>query len=62
VFDTFASVQEAFAFLPDYSFSSSETAAGTSVSGIVGGVLTCAFAGLAGLLISLFKKRRGREA
>jgi cobalt/nickel transport system permease protein len=62
VFDAFASVQESFAFLPDYSFPSSETAAGTSVSGIVGGVLTCALAGLAGLLISLFKKRRGREA
>jgi cobalt/nickel transport system permease protein len=62
VFDAFASVQEAFAFLPDYSFPSSESAAGTSVSGIVGGILTCALAGLAGLLISLFKKSRRREA
>jgi cobalt/nickel transport system permease protein len=62
VFDRIASIQDAFAFLPDYAFPSSETAAGTSVSGIVGGALTFALAGLAGLLISLFKKRRREEA
>jgi cobalt/nickel transport system permease protein len=62
VFDRVASLQDAFAFLPDYSFPSSEAAAGTSVSGIVGGALTFALAGLAGLLISLFKRRRGKEA
>jgi cobalt/nickel transport system permease protein len=62
VFDKFASVQEAAAFLPDYAFPSGEAAVGTSVSGLVGGALTFALAGLTGLLISLFKKKRRKEA
>ena len=35
--------------------------AGTSVSGIVGGVLTLALAGLTGLIISFSKKKRGKN-
>lgn len=61
VHSALAGLQEQTAVLPDYGFGAKlaapETAvdnAGTSVAGLVGGLLTLAFAGLAGLLL---KKR-----
>ena len=51
-------IQQATAFLPDYSFPGSESAAGTSISGIVGS----AFVALAAVLICLaggfFRRKR----
>lgn len=38
-FTTFAGIQDKLAILPDYGFKSSDTIAGTSFSGIVGGVV-----------------------
>lgn len=60
VFDSAAQIQEQTAFLPDYDYADG-SGTGTSVSGIVGGVLTFALAGLTGLLISRSKKKK-REA
>jgi len=63
VHDLFANIQSKTAFLPDYGFKTANEAetdsyAGTSVSGIVGGALTLGLAGLIGLIISLFKKKK----
>jgi cobalt/nickel transport system permease protein len=57
-------IQEATAFMPDYGFPSDEegSAAGTAVAGIVGSLLTCALAGLAGFVIWRVKNSRGKPA
>lgn len=52
-----AQAQEKTALLPDYDFAGGGVG-GTSVSGLVGGVLTFALAGGAGLAISAVKKRK----
>lgn len=39
IYDTFAGIQEKTALLPDYAFKSTESAAGTSFSGIVGALV-----------------------
>lgn len=66
-----AELQSKTAFLPDYSFKTNEEApegqpeeswpsvsAGTSVSGIVGGVLTLVLAALTGCIIGLYKRNK----
>lgn len=60
VHDSAASVQGSTAFLPDYNFSNADedSAAGTAVSGIVGGALTFALAGVTGVIISTVKKKK----
>lgn len=72
VHQAFSELQTNTAFLPDYGFKSAEgeegTAesepswpavdAGTSVSGIVGGLLTLTLAGLTGLIINYFKRKK----
>ncbi|MDR0583558.1 MAG: energy-coupling factor ABC transporter permease [Treponema sp.] len=57
-------IQEATAFMPDYGFPADEegSAAGTAVAGIVGSLLTCALAGLAGFVIWRVKKNRVKPA
>ena len=56
--DTAASIQETTSFLPDYSFADSESAAGTSVSGIVGAGLVAGVAALICLAGGFFRRRR----
>ena len=62
--DAYAAAEElqtATAVLPDYTFADSDesnAAAGTSVSGIVGGVLVCAAAAGTGAVIVAVKKRK----
>ena len=56
VYEAAAGFQEATAFLPDYDFKAGE-GNGTSVSGIVGALLTCALAGIAGIGATVLKKR-----
>ena len=56
VYEAAAGLQEATAFLPDYDFKAGE-GNGTSVSGIVGALMTCALAGIAGLGAAALKKR-----
>jgi len=70
---TFAEIQEKIAFLPDYNFKNrtkneeqskkplvSENS-GTSVSGIIGGVLTLIIAGLTGFFVNLYKKKHRKS-
>ena len=55
--DTAASIQEKTAFLPDYAFSNSDSAAGTTVSGIVGSALVAAVAAAICLIGRFFRKK-----
>ena len=42
IYSVFAGIQEKLSFLPDYAFPGSESAAGTTVSGIVGALIVAA--------------------
>jgi cobalt/nickel transport system permease protein len=42
VYDKFAAVQESTSFLPDYAFTNSDSPLGTTISGIVGGLIVLA--------------------
>jgi cobalt/nickel transport system permease protein len=60
-----AGVQEVTAFMPDYDFKSAGgdgSAFGTSVAGIVGGVMTLALACAVGVVITASKKHGGKDA
>jgi cobalt/nickel transport system permease protein len=60
-----AGVQGATAFMPDYDYATAGedgSSTGTGVAGIVGGTMTFALAGLAGLLISKAKKKAAAKA
>lgn len=77
VHKTLSEIQSKTAFLPDYSFKSSKEEnkeepadetkawpavnAGTSVSGIVGGVFTLVLAASVGFIVSLIKRRKRKE-
>jgi cobalt/nickel transport system permease protein len=60
VYSTVQNVQEKTAFLPDYSFKkevpAEDSAIGTSVSGLVGGLITLAIVMIAGIAILSYKK------
>ncbi|MCQ2585291.1 MAG: energy-coupling factor ABC transporter permease [Treponema sp.] len=60
--DIAASVQDHTSFLPDYNLPESESAAGTSLAGIVGSVIVAAFAVAVSMLIKIFKKKEKAEA
>lgn len=53
-------IQEKTSFLPDYAFPGSDSAAGTTVSGIVGGLIVAVFA-LVICLIGGFFRRKGHQ-
>ena len=55
--DSAAKIQESTAFLPDYSFSDSDSAAGTTVSGLVGSAMVAAVALGICALGGFFKKK-----
>lgn len=56
--DTAAAVQEKTAFLPDYAFADSDSAAGTSVSGLVGSAIVAAVAVLICVAGGFFRKKK----
>ena len=56
--DAAGSVQEATAFLPDYAFPGSESAAGTTVSGLVGSAMVAGAALLICFAGGFFRRRR----
>ena len=60
--DKAASIQEKTAFLPDYAFADSDSAAGTSVSGLVGSAMVAAAAIGICALGGFFRKRRRANA
>lgn len=55
--DTAEKIQEKTAFLPDYAFSGSDSAAGTSVSGLVGSAVVALTAVLICMLGGFFRRR-----
>ena len=57
-----AAVQEKTSFLPDYGFADSDSAAGTSVSGLVGCVIVAGLAGLICLAGRLARKKKKQTA
>lgn len=59
--DAAGSVQDKTAFLPDYAFPGSDSAAGTSASGIVGSAIVAAVAVGICMLGGFFRKKRVRE-
>ncbi len=56
--DAAGSVQEATSFLPDYGFAGSDSAAGTTVSGLVGSAMVAGVAVLICLVGGFFRKRK----
>ncbi len=56
--DAAGSVQEATSFLPDYAFAGSDSAAGTTVSGLVGSAMVAGVAVLICVAGGFFRKRR----
>ena len=60
--DTAGEIQEKTSFLPDYAFKNSESAAGTSVSGIVGSAIVAAVAVLICMIGGFFRKRKTADA
>ena len=53
-----AAIQEATSFLPDYAFADSDSAAGTTVSGLVGSAMVAGAAALICLAGGFFRKRK----
>ena len=60
--DTAGEIQEKTSLLPDYAFPGSESAAGTSVSGIVGAGLVAGVAVLVCFAGGFFRKRHNKQA
>ena len=60
--DTAENIQEKTSFLPDYSFPGSESAAGTTVSGIVGSALVAGVALRICFAGGFFRKKRQNKA
>ena len=60
--DTAASIQEKTSLLPDYSFADSDSAAGTTVSGLVGSAIVAAVAVLICLAGGFFRKHKKARA
>ncbi len=59
--DTAAGIQEKTSFLPDYAFTDSDSAAGTTVSGIVGSAMVAGVAVLICLAGGFFRKKKNSE-
>ena len=55
-------IQSATAFLPDYAFPNSESALGTTVSGLTGGAIVIAVCLAAGYALRAFRRRESRTA
>ena len=57
-----AAIQEKTSFLPDYAFANSDSAAGTTVSGLVGSAIVAALAVLICFLGGFFRKKNGSRS
>ena len=58
IYETFAGIQDKSAVLPDYAFKGSDSAAGTSFSGVFGGAVVVAVCVGACYLFKFFKRKR----
>ena len=56
--DAAAALQEKTAFLPDYAFADSDSAAGTTVSGLVGSAMVAALAAVIALAGGFFRRKK----
>lgn len=61
IYDVLSEIQNKLAVMPDYAFKHSDTAAGTSVSGIAGAAIVFTVCILCCYLFRLFRKRRNHE-
>ncbi|MDD6193354.1 MAG: energy-coupling factor ABC transporter permease [Lachnospiraceae bacterium] len=61
IYDVMNSIQSATSFLPDYAFKNSEAVAGTSVSGLVGGIIVVALMVGISYLVRLGAKKTKSE-
>lgn len=61
IYDMFLAIQERIAIMPDYAFRNSDSAVGTSVSGILGAVIVFSVCIVCCYLFRLFRKRRCDE-
>lgn len=61
IYDTVAAIQNVTSFLPDYAFKNSEAAAGTSVSGLVGGIIVVALLVAISYVVRLGSKKTKSE-
>ena len=59
--DKAAAIQEKTSFLPDYAFAGSDSAAGTTVSGLVGSAIVAALAVLICFIGGFFRKKNGQK-
>ena len=59
--ETFGAIQEKTAFLPDYAFANSDSAAGTSVSGLVGSAIVAGTAILVCVAGGFFRRKKIAE-
>ena len=59
--DKAAGIQEKTSFLPDYSFADSDSAAGTSVSGLVGSAIVAALVLMICFVGGFFRKKNGQK-
>ena len=59
--ETFGAIQEKTAFLPDYAFANSDSAAGTSVSGLVGSAMVAGAAILVCVAGGFFRRKKIAE-
>ena len=62
IYDLFAGIQEKLSFLPDYAFPGSESAAGTTVSGLVGALLVLVLCVAVCYLFRFFRSKNRRSA
>lgn len=60
IYDTIAGIQEKTAVLPDYAFKGSESAAGTSFSGVIGGAIVVLVCVGACYLFKFFRKKKNQ--
>ena len=58
VYSVFAGIQEKLSFLPDYAFPGSESAAGTTISGLVGALIVAALCVGVCLLFRFFRNKK----
>ncbi len=61
IYETAASVQEKTALLPDYTFKNSDEAAGTSFSGLAGGLVVAAVCVGSCYLFKFFRRKNGQD-
>ena len=61
IYEKAENIQESTALLPDYSLKNSDSASGTSLSGLIGAVIVVIVCALGGYAVKGFKKRVKHE-